>query len=104
MAGVTPPMPMFGVYAICGGLAGLAGIVFSLDTSAGYSLATVGVELDGVEGGYAKGLDGEIWPSRNALRPVGLEKAPNRVAFFIAQTLFVNVELLLFLGAWIVKA
>ncbi|WP_292294319.1 galactofuranose ABC transporter, permease protein YjfF [Marivita sp.] len=37
-----------GIYAISGGLAGLAGIVFSLYTSAGYSLATVGVELDAI--------------------------------------------------------
>lgn len=36
------------IYAISGGLAGLAGIVFSLYTSAGYSLATVGVELDAI--------------------------------------------------------
>ena len=35
-------------YAISGGLAGLSGIVFSLYTSAGYSLATVGVELDAI--------------------------------------------------------
>ena len=37
-----------GIYAVSGGLAGLAGIVFSLYTSAGYSLATVGVELDAI--------------------------------------------------------
>jgi len=36
------------IYAVSGGLAGLAGIVFSLYTSAGYSLATVGVELDAI--------------------------------------------------------
>ncbi|MCV6823966.1 MULTISPECIES: galactofuranose ABC transporter, permease protein YjfF [Halocynthiibacter] len=36
------------IYAISGGLAGLSGIVFSLYTSAGYSLATVGVELDAI--------------------------------------------------------
>lgn len=34
------------IYALSGFLAGLAGIVFSLYTSAGYSLAAVGVELD----------------------------------------------------------
>ncbi|MBP2299675.1 galactofuranose ABC transporter, permease protein YjfF [Azospirillum picis] len=34
------------VYALSGGLAGLAGIVFSLYTGAGYSLAATGVELD----------------------------------------------------------
>ncbi|MBK3745488.1 sugar ABC transporter permease YjfF [Paraburkholderia aspalathi] len=36
------------IYALSGLLAGLAGIVFSLYTSAGYSLATVGVELDAI--------------------------------------------------------
>lgn len=36
------------IYALSGFLAGLAGIVFSLYTSAGYSLATVGVELDAI--------------------------------------------------------
>ena len=34
------------IYALSGFLSGLAGIVFSLYTSAGYSLAAVGVELD----------------------------------------------------------
>ncbi|EJZ21516.1 sugar ABC transporter permease YjfF [Rhizobium sp. Pop5] len=36
------------IYALCGFLAGLSGIVFSLYTSAGYSLAAVGVELDAI--------------------------------------------------------
>lgn len=36
------------IYAISGFLAGLAGITFSLYTSAGYSLAAVGVELDAI--------------------------------------------------------
>src|ERR1700754_2712312 len=36
------------IYAFSGFLAGLSGIVFSLYTSAGYSLATVGVELDAI--------------------------------------------------------
>ncbi len=36
------------IYATSGGLAGLAGIVYSLYTSAGYSLSTVGVELDAI--------------------------------------------------------
>jgi ribose/xylose/arabinose/galactoside ABC-type transport system permease subunit len=36
------------IYALSGLLAGLSGIVFSLYTSAGYSLATVGVELDAI--------------------------------------------------------
>jgi simple sugar transport system permease protein len=36
------------IYGLSGFLAGLSGIVFSLYTSAGYSLATVGVELDAI--------------------------------------------------------
>lgn len=36
------------VYAFSGLMAGLAGIAFSLYTQAGYSLATVGVELDAI--------------------------------------------------------
>lgn len=36
------------IYALSGFLAGLSGIVFSLYTSAGYPLATVGVELDAI--------------------------------------------------------
>lgn len=36
------------IYAVSGLLAGLSGIVFSLYTSAGYSLAAVGVELDAI--------------------------------------------------------
>ena len=36
------------IYALSGLLAGLSGIVFSFYTSAGYSLATVGVELDAI--------------------------------------------------------
>ena len=36
------------IYALSGLLAGLAGIVFSIYTSGGYSLATVGVELDAI--------------------------------------------------------
>lgn len=36
------------IYALSGFLGGLSGIVFSLYTSAGYSLATVGVELDAI--------------------------------------------------------
>lgn len=48
LMGVPLASTTIGVYAISGGLAGLAGIVFSLYTSAGYSLATVGVELDAI--------------------------------------------------------
>ncbi|WP_060609694.1 galactofuranose ABC transporter, permease protein YjfF [Aureimonas altamirensis] len=36
------------IYALSGFLAGLSGIVYTLYTSAGYSLATVGVELDAI--------------------------------------------------------
>ncbi len=36
------------IYGLSGFLAGLSGIVFSLYTSAGYSLAAVGVELDAI--------------------------------------------------------
>lgn len=36
------------IYGLSGLLAGLSGIVFSIYTSAGYSLATVGVELDAI--------------------------------------------------------
>lgn len=36
------------IYGLSGFLAGLSGIVYSLYTSAGYSLATVGVELDAI--------------------------------------------------------
>jgi galactofuranose transport system permease protein len=36
------------IYALSGFLSGLAGIVYTLYTSSGYSLATVGVELDAI--------------------------------------------------------
>ena len=48
LMGVPLAATTIGIYAISGGLAGLAGIVYSLYTSAGYSLATVGVELDAI--------------------------------------------------------
>ncbi|MEN8838072.1 MAG: galactofuranose ABC transporter, permease protein YjfF [Celeribacter marinus] len=48
LMGVPVASTTIGIYAISGGLAGLSGIVFSLYTSAGYSLATVGVELDAI--------------------------------------------------------
>lgn len=48
LMGVPLASTTIGIYAVSGGLAGLAGIVFSLYTSAGYSLATVGVELDAI--------------------------------------------------------
>ncbi|MFV0358609.1 galactofuranose ABC transporter, permease protein YjfF [Tropicimonas sp.] len=48
LMGVPIGRTTIGIYAISGGLAGLAGIVYSLYTSAGYSLSTVGVELDAI--------------------------------------------------------
>ncbi|WP_205661377.1 galactofuranose ABC transporter, permease protein YjfF [Paramylibacter kogurei] len=48
LMGVPVASTTIKIYAISGGLAGLSGIVFSLYTSAGYSLATVGVELDAI--------------------------------------------------------
>ena len=48
LMGVPIAATTIGIYAMSGGLAGLAGIVYSLYTSAGYSLATVGVELDAI--------------------------------------------------------
>lgn len=48
LMGVPVGLTTIGIYAVSGGLAGLSGIVFSLYTSAGYSLATVGVELDAI--------------------------------------------------------
>ena len=48
LMGVPVARTTVGIYAISGFLAGLAGITFSLYTSAGYSLAAVGVELDAI--------------------------------------------------------
>ena len=48
LMGVPVGRTTVAIYAASGFLAGLAGIVFSLYTSAGYSLATVGVELDAI--------------------------------------------------------
>jgi galactofuranose transport system permease protein len=48
LMGVPIGRTTVGIYALSGFLAGLAGIVFSIYTSAGYSLATVGVELDAI--------------------------------------------------------
>ncbi|MDD2867413.1 galactofuranose ABC transporter, permease protein YjfF [Neomegalonema sp.] len=48
LMGVPLARTTIGIYAVSGGLAGFAGIVYSLYTSAGYSLATVGVELDAI--------------------------------------------------------
>ncbi|TWG97330.1 simple sugar transport system permease protein [Mesorhizobium sp. J18] len=48
LMGVPVARTTIGVYALSGLLAGLSGIVFTIYTSAGYSLATVGVELDAI--------------------------------------------------------
>ncbi|MBL4647017.1 MAG: sugar ABC transporter permease YjfF [Hyphomicrobiales bacterium] len=48
LMGVPIAGTTIGIYALSGLLAGIAGIVFSLYTSAGYSLAAVGVELDAI--------------------------------------------------------
>ncbi|WGT50367.1 galactofuranose ABC transporter, permease protein YjfF [Thioclava nitratireducens] len=48
LMGVSCARTTIMIYAVSGGLAGLAGIVFSLYTSAGYSLAAVGTELDAI--------------------------------------------------------
>ncbi len=46
LMGIPVARTTISIYALSGFLSGLAGIVFSLYTSAGYSLAAVGVELD----------------------------------------------------------
>lgn len=48
LMGVPVARTTVAIYAISSFLAGLAGVVFSLYTSAGYSLAAVGVELDAI--------------------------------------------------------
>ncbi|WP_255617688.1 galactofuranose ABC transporter, permease protein YjfF [Aurantimonas sp. VKM B-3413] len=48
LMGVPVASTTIGIYALSSFLAGLSGIVFSLYTSAGYSLAAVGVELDAI--------------------------------------------------------
>lgn len=48
LMGVPVARTTVAIYALSGFLAGLSGIVFSLYTSAGYSLAAVGVELDAI--------------------------------------------------------
>ncbi|MGX1098540.1 galactofuranose ABC transporter, permease protein YjfF [Amorphus sp. MBR-141] len=48
LMGVPVARTTVSVYALSGFLAGVSGIVFSLYTSAGYSLAAVGVELDAI--------------------------------------------------------
>ena len=48
LMGVPVARTIIAIYALSGFLAGLSGIVFSLYTSAGYSLAAVGVELDAI--------------------------------------------------------
>jgi len=48
LMGVSVGRTTIGIYALSGLLAGLSGIVFSLYTTAGYSLSAVGVELDAI--------------------------------------------------------
>ncbi|MEB2844502.1 galactofuranose ABC transporter, permease protein YjfF [Endobacterium cereale] len=48
LMGVDVARTTIAIYAVSGLLAGLSGIVYSIYTSAGYSLATVGVELDAI--------------------------------------------------------
>ena len=48
LMGVPVAQTTMAIYALSGFFAGLAGIVFAIYTSAGYSLATVGVELDAI--------------------------------------------------------
>ena len=48
LMGVPVARTTTAIYALSGFLAGLSGIVFAIYTSAGYSLATVGVELDAI--------------------------------------------------------
>ncbi|HEX2018469.1 MAG TPA: galactofuranose ABC transporter, permease protein YjfF [Aurantimonas sp.] len=48
LMGVKVAATTIGIYALSSFLAGLSGVVFSLYTSAGYSLAAVGVELDAI--------------------------------------------------------
>lgn len=48
LMGVPTGTTTIGIYALSGFLSGLAGIVYTLYTSSGYSLATVGVELDAI--------------------------------------------------------
>ncbi|WP_062012717.1 galactofuranose ABC transporter, permease protein YjfF [Aureimonas sp. AU4] len=48
LMGVPVARTTVGIYALSSFLAGVAGVVFALYTSSGYSLATVGVELDAI--------------------------------------------------------
>ncbi|MFN3578802.1 MAG: galactofuranose ABC transporter, permease protein YjfF, partial [Tabrizicola sp.] len=48
LMGVPVARTTIAIYALSGFLAGLAGVVFSLYTSAGYSLNALGVELDAI--------------------------------------------------------
>ena len=48
LMGVPVGRTTIGIYTMSGVLSGLAGIVYTLYTSSGYSLATVGVELDAI--------------------------------------------------------
>lgn len=48
LMGVPVGPTTIGIYALSGFLSGLSGIAYTLYTSSGYSLATVGVELDAI--------------------------------------------------------
>ena len=48
LMGVPIGKTIISIYALSGFLSGLAGIVYTLYTSSGYSLATVGMELDAI--------------------------------------------------------
>lgn len=48
LMGVPVGRTTIGIYALSGFLSGLSGIAYTLYTSSGYSLATVGVELDAI--------------------------------------------------------
>ncbi len=48
LMGVPVARTTIAIYALSSGLSGLAGVVFSLYTSAGYSLNALGVELDAI--------------------------------------------------------
>lgn len=48
LMGVPVGRTIVGIYALSGFLSGLSGIAYTLYTSSGYSLATVGIELDAI--------------------------------------------------------
>jgi galactofuranose transport system permease protein len=48
LMGVPVGRTIIGIYALSGFLSGLSGIAYTIYTSSGYSLATVGIELDAI--------------------------------------------------------